>query len=286
MKLLLFLSHSGMASRRKAFEDIRNGNVSVNGKAVLEPSTAIDPVLDKVHYKGRPVGAAGFDYILLNKPAGYVTTCEGQFGQKTVMDLLPAPLKHVRPVGRLDKDTEGLLLFTNDGELANLLTHPRYDVDKTYAAQIRRALSQEAVRRLESGIMIEGKKTAPARVRVIRSGGNVSDLEITIHEGRKRQVRLMLSAVGNPVLRLKRLRQGPLELGDLRLSAWRRLTEEEIRRLKAVPFRPLAKRSEAPSGGRPQGRRHKRPEAGFSPSRRKNNHAGAKNKREDNRRER
>jgi 23S rRNA pseudouridine2605 synthase len=251
MKLLLFLSHSGVASRRKAFECIVRGHVKVNGKAQLEPSTEINPYRDKVLCMGQPVEATRFDYVLLNKPRGYVTTCESQFQQRTVMDLLPRELKHVRPVGRLDKDTEGLLLFTNDGELANRLAHPRYDVDKTYLARVRWFFKHDSIRRLEQGILIDGEKTAPAKVKILQSGEKESDLEITIHEGRKHQVRLMLSSVGNPVVHLRRLRQGPLELGTLRSAAWRRLTEDEIRDIKAIRPLPPPVREEAPE---PRGR--------------------------------
>jgi len=234
MKLFLFLSHSGVASRRKAFEAVGVGRVQVNGKVVSEPSTEIDPSQDRVVFAGRLVEPAGFEYILLNKPCGYVTTCSGQFDQRTVLDLLPQELGHLRPVGRLDKDTEGLLFLTNDGALAQHLSHPRYNVNKTYYVRARGFLRPSAVSRLERGIVIEGKRTAPARVELIRASENESELRITIHEGRKRQVRLMMSAVGAPVLQLRRLIQGPLSLGNLRSGAWRRLTEAEIEALGSL----------------------------------------------------
>ncbi len=234
MKLMLFLSHNGILSRRKAFEAIKAGAVTVNGRVNLEPSTDVDPARDKVHCHSRLVNDRMFEYIMLNKPEGYVTTCERQFSQETVMDLLPKELRHLRPVGRLDKDTEGLLLLTNDGELANQLAHPAFDVNKTYLVRVRGKLSADEVRHLEAGIVIDGKKTAPAFVALIRSGDDVSEFQITIHEGRKHQVRLMAEAVNHPVVYLSRLTQGPLELGSLPRGEYRRLSGEEILVLKRI----------------------------------------------------
>lgn len=234
MKLLLMISHSGAFSRRKAFDAILRGAVMVNGKVEPEPSTEVDPVRDEVLCSGRLISSKRFEYVVLNKPQGYVTTCEGQFGQKTVLDLLPADLQHLRPVGRLDKDTEGLLFLTNDGVLANKLMHPSFDVDKTYLVRVRWHLTPVTAARLEQGVMIGGLKTAPATVRILHSGDKESEAEITIHEGRKRQVRLMMDAVGHPVVYLSRLRQGPVSLGALETSSWRRLTDPEIARLREI----------------------------------------------------
>lgn len=234
MKLMLFLSHNGILSRRKAFEAIKNGAVAVNGRVNLEPSTDVDPARDKVHFHARLVNDRIFEYIMLNKPEGYVTTCEKQFGQETVLDLLPKELKHLRPVGRLDKDTEGLLLFTNDGELANQLAHPSFDVDKTYLVRVRGKITPDEVRSLEAGVVIDDKKTAPSVVALIRAGDDNSEFQITIHEGRKHQVRLMCDAVAHPVVYLSRLSQGPLELGSLPRGEYRRLSEEEAMVLKRI----------------------------------------------------
>jgi 23S rRNA pseudouridine2605 synthase len=238
MKLLLMISHSGAFSRRKAFDAIRRGAVMVNGKVEAEPSTEVDPVRDEVLCSGRLIASKRFEYVVLNKPQGYITTCEGQFGQKTVLDLLPADLQHLRPVGRLDKDTEGLLFLTNDGVMANKLMHPSFDVDKTYLVRVRWHLTPVTAARLEQGVMIGGLKTAPATVRILHSGDKESELEITIHEGRKRQVRLMMDTVGHPVVYLSRLRQGPVTLGALESSAWRRLSDAEIARLREIRPQP------------------------------------------------
>ncbi len=234
MKLMLFLSHNGILSRRKAFEAIKNGAVAVNGRLNLEPSTDIDPLKDQVHYHGRLVNDKIFEYIILNKPDGYVTTCEKQFGQMTVMELLPKELKHLRPVGRLDRDTEGLILFTNDGELANQMAHPSFNVDKTYFVRVQGQLTPEAVKSLQEGVILDDRKTAPALVQVFKADAHESEYQITIHEGRKHQVRLMGDAVGFPVVHLKRLRQGPLVLGSLPSGQYRRLTEEEAAQVRNI----------------------------------------------------
>ncbi|NTV29560.1 MAG: pseudouridine synthase [Candidatus Omnitrophica bacterium] len=271
MKLQLFLSHNGVLSRRKALESIVAGAVEVNGRKVTEPSMEIDPGRDKVAFKGTPIASKRFEYIMLNKPSGYVTTCEGQFDQRTVIQLLPREFRHLRPVGRLDKDTEGLLLFTNDGWLANRLMHPSFDVDKTYFVRVRWHVTPEKIARLAEGIIVGGEKTAPAEVKIIRDGEKETELEVTIHEGKKRQVRIMLSSVGNPVLQLKRLRQGPLQLGNLRSADWRRLSAEEVEALKNMrPPAPEMEVEDRPAwpGSRPEGRRPgmpKRPDRGRRP---------------------
>lgn len=241
MKLLLLLSHSGALSRRKAFDAIRAGHVIVNGQAQREPSTEVDESRDRVEYSGRLVELRKFEYVMLNKPRGVVTTCEGQFEQRIVLDLLPPELRHLRPVGRLDQDTEGLLLLTNDGELANRLMHPSFDVDKVYRVKARFRLQDKAIERLEKGVVIEGERTAPARVKVLTLDNKESEFEITIHEGRKHQVRLMCKEVGHQAIALRRLQQGPLLLGPLRPGEWRRLTYHEVGALKAIrPARPGA----------------------------------------------
>ncbi len=241
MKLLLLLSHSGILSRRKSFDAICAGHVIVNGSVNREPSTDIDESRDRVEYSGKLIQLRKFEYVMMNKPRGYVTTCEGQFDQDVVMALLPRELQHLRPVGRLDKDTEGLLLFMNDGELANRLMHPSFDVEKTYIARVRGRVQPRAVEMLQNGIQIEGELTAPARVRILEAGENETTLEIAIHEGRKHQVRLMCQAVGNHVATLCRVQQGPLSLGALPPAKWRHLTYEEVGAVKAIrPARPGA----------------------------------------------
>lgn len=234
IRLQVFLSRNGVCSRRKAMELIQQGQVAVNGKVIREPSFAIEETRDAVAVDGRPIDVHAFQYVLLNKPAGVVTTKTSQFGQRTVLDLLPRSLQHLHPVGRLDKDTEGLLLLTNDGNLTNQLTHPSFDVDKTYFVRAHGALPSAVKSRLESGVMLEGKKTAPARIEDVRLKGEQTEFLMTIHEGRKRQIRLMLDSVGCPVVYLQRLRQGPLSLGSLKAGSWRYLDAQEITKLRRI----------------------------------------------------
>ena len=232
-RLNVFLSHQGVCSRRKAMELIQKGRVTVNGRMVTEPSTPVNAEKDLVTADGQVVKKKSYEYLLLNKPEGYVTTREDRFAQKTVLDLLPADLRHLNPVGRLDKNTEGLLLLTNDGDLANKLTHPSFDVDKTYFVRIQKKLTPAEQKELEDGVVIEGEKTAPARVEALQLLKSGCEFLITIHEGRKRQIRLMLAKVGHYVTYLKRIQQGPLSLGTLGTGKFRVLTREEIQGLKS-----------------------------------------------------
>lgn len=231
-RLNVYLAHQGICSRRKAMEAIQMGYVSVNGKVVREPSTPVNAAKDRVVFDGDIVQTKSYEYIMLNKPSGYVTTREDRFAQKTVLDLLPTALRHLNPVGRLDKNTEGLLVLTNDGELANHLTHPRYDVDKTYVVQIQKKLAPPEQKQLEAGVIVEGEKTAPAKITGLKILKNGCEFLITIHEGRKRQIRLMLAHVGHHVTYLRRIQQGPLLLGDLAIGKYRALTPAEIKELK------------------------------------------------------
>lgn len=232
MRLQVFLSHNGVCSRREAMTIVQNGRVTLNGIIVKEPSTPVDARKDKVAVDGRAIEAKGFEYIMLNKPAGFVTTKEDAHAERTVMDLLPKELQHLVPVGRLDKDTEGLLLLTNDGDLTFRLTHPQFYVDKTYFVRIGGPLVSEKKHRLEQGVTIEGHKTSPARILDIHIKGDQTEFLMVIHEGRKRQIRLMMKSVGCGVRYLKRVAQGGLELKDLALGQWRRLTPAETNVLK------------------------------------------------------
>ena len=211
---------------------IQDGRVTLNGAVIKEPSTSVDPRKDKVTVDGRAIEVKDFHYIMLHKPAGFVTTKEDAHAERTVMDLLPENLRHVVPVGRLDKDTEGLLLLTNDGDLTFRLTHPQFYVDKTYLIHIGGPLISEKKRKLQEGVVIEGRMTSPAQVLDIRQKDGETQFLMVIHEGRKRQLRLMMKSVGCSVRYLKRIAQGPLELGDLKLGKWRALTPAEIILLK------------------------------------------------------
>lgn len=242
MRLAKFLAHAGVASRRAAERLIADGRVTVGGEVVRDPARAVDADA-AVAVDGAPVrGPEPRVVYALNKPAGVVSTARDTHGRRTVTDLVPRGLR-LYPVGRLDADTTGLILLTNDGELANRLTHPRYGVPKTYRVTVGGPpVTERALRRLRAGVRLEDGMTAPARVR--RLAPHV--LELTLGEGRKRQVRRMCAAVGHPVRSLERIRFGPLELGDLPPGVARRLGPAELRALAAAAG--LAAR---PSSGRP-----------------------------------
>jgi pseudouridine synthase len=239
-RLSRFLAHAGIASRRHAEELIAAGRVQVNGVTVTTQGTRINPDTEIVLVDGKPVRSTTKNvYLLLHKPVGYVTTAYDPQGRPTVLDLLPAELRALRvyPIGRLDIDTSGLLLLTNDGDFALRLTHPRYSMQKHYQALVQGCPSESVLAALRSGITITEDKgrsyeTAPAQVSLLRKVGTDCWLALTIHEGRKRQVRRMLAAVGHPVLELIRVSIGSLELGDLPTRKWRYLSDEEVRALR------------------------------------------------------
>jgi len=224
-----------VASRRRAEDLIRAGRVRVNGTTVTAMGVKIEPGRDVVEVDGREVRWSGRKvYYLLYKPSGYVTTLYDPQGRPKVTDLLKGVKERVFPVGRLDYDTEGLLLLTNDGELNLRLTHPRYGVAKTYRALVKGVPGRQALHKLATGVKLEDGMTAPAEVKLLRSGKDTSILELTLREGRKREVRRMCSAVGHPVLRLKRTKMAFLTLEGLRPGEYRPLTGEEVERLYAL----------------------------------------------------
>lgn len=245
IRLQVFLSRNGVCSRRKAFDLVRAKRVSVNGQQVVEPSTPVDPRKDKICVDDKVVAAKAYTYILFNKPQGCVTTHEDRFAEKTVFDLLPTEFRHLVPVGRLDKNTEGLLLLTNDGDLTHKLTHPRFDIDKMYRVKMTGTLEPKDRQALERGIVIEGRRSAPARIQDARRAGNDTEFTITIHEGRKRQIRLMVAHIGRKVTFLQRIAQGPLRLGDLKVGCWRELISREIESLKGLAAKNF--KSQAPN---------------------------------------
>lgn len=213
--------------------------MSVNGTVVRELGTKADPDVDDVRVDGRGIKRATRRlYFLLNKPRGYVTTRSDPEGRRTVLDLLSGVHDYVFPVGRLDYDSEGLLLLTNDGELAAQLTHPSHEVPREYHARIRGVPDAHAIRRLAQGIVLDGRRTAPAVIRLVEQGlgedGSQALLSLTLHEGRTRQVRRMCEAVGHPVVRLRRVRIGPISDPALPLGAYRPLMPREIAALKKV----------------------------------------------------
>ncbi len=234
-RLQKYLAAMGVASRRACEQLIAEGRVQVNGETVTIPGTKITPGTDTVAVDGRVLSdAPRLRYILLYKPVGYICSAADEKGRRTVLDLLEGVEERVYPVGRLDYDTSGALLLTNDGELTNRLLHPSHEVEKTYLAQVEGEPEQKALERLRKGVRLSDGMTAPAKVRRKHSRDGRFWLELTIHEGRNRQVRRMLEAVGHPVLHLKRIKLDFLDLTGLSPGAWRELTVDEVRRLKRV----------------------------------------------------
>lgn len=236
MRLQKYMAMCGVAARRKCEQIIGSGRVTVNGRVITQMGALVEEG-DVVALDGVPlVPEERKRYILYHKPAGEVTTVSDDKGRETVMDRFADIPERLYPVGRLDYDSEGLLLLTNDGELAQRLTHPSCEVDKVYLARVSGNPSNEALERLRRGVFMEGdeRRTYPAQVRVVRDESLFTDVLVTIHEGRNRQVRRMFEAVGHRVLLLRRVRFGPLELGTLRRGEWRELTAEEMAKLKAL----------------------------------------------------
>ncbi len=244
-RLARYLAHAGIASRRHAEILIEAGRVRVNGQVVTTQGARIDSERDSVTVDGKPVQCTAKPvYILLHKPAGYVSTASDPQKRPTVLDLLPPELRRLRvyPVGRLDIDTSGLLLLTNDGDFALHLTHPRYSMDKHYHALVKGYPPASALNALRRGVeIVEDNgvhhKTSPARVSIYKQAGGNCWLTLTIHEGHKRQVRRMLAATGYSVLELMRVGIGSLELGDVPVGKWRYLTEDEVSNLRGSPAR-------------------------------------------------
>jgi 23S rRNA pseudouridine2605 synthase len=249
IRLQKLLSHAGVASRRAAERLIADGRVSINGRTVLEMGTKADPDTDEVRVDGRRVKVSERPrYILLHKPEGVVSTRADPQRRRTVIDLLRGVREYVYPVGRLDYDTAGLLLLTNDGDLAARLTHPRHGVERTYETRVAGMPDAGALERLRTGIPLDGRRTLPADVRLLNASRGDRDgvLRITIREGRNRQVRRMCEAVGHPVRSLTRTRIGPLSDRRLAPGEWRELREEEVTALRSAAAAPAASPRGAP----------------------------------------
>ena len=228
-RLQKVISQAGIASRRAAEKMIQEGRVKVNGKLVTELGVKVDPQAADIRVDGRKISARQRQvYFLLNKPKGYISTAKDERGRSTVLDLLPEVKERIYPVGRLDNNTEGLLILTNDGALMNGLLHPKYEVEKTYVARIAGEPDELTLDRLRQGIRLEDGMTAPAKVHLLAQGGGQSRVEITIHEGRNRQVRRMFAAIGSDVKALKRVKFAGLTLEGVGRGKHRELTAKEL----------------------------------------------------------
>jgi pseudouridine synthase len=239
IRLRKILSTAGVASRRASEQLLIEGRVSVNGVVVRELGSRADPAKDDIRVDGRRIRTEiRHRYVALYKPRGYVTTRSDPQGRPTVIDLLGRDVGYIYPVGRLDYDSEGLLLLTTDGELAERLTHPRHEVERVYEAIVAGVPDDSALDKLRRGVFIDGRRTARAEVRrgaTIKSGGLTTKLTISLREGRNRQVRKMCQAVGHPVRALARVRMGSISVGRLRPGEWRDLTDAEVKGLKGLP---------------------------------------------------
>jgi 23S rRNA pseudouridine2605 synthase len=239
MRLQKYLAHAGVASRRASEQIVADGRVTVDGEIVHDPATDVGPG-DDVRVDGRSVTPVADTVVYaVNKPAGVVSTARDTHRRETVVELVPADGRRLYPVGRLDAETTGLILLTDDGELADLLTHPRYEVQKVYIAEVGGGpVGHDTVEALRSGVQLDDGPTLPAGVERM----NERMLRITLREGRKRQVRRMCEAVGHPVVSLRRVKLGPLDVGSLRPGQWRLLEASEIEALRAAPVRTGADR--------------------------------------------
>jgi pseudouridine synthase len=233
-RLSKLIAAAGVASRRKAADLIRAGRVRVDGLVVAEPGAEVDPEGSRVEVDGRLLRVEPKRYVILNKPRGPLSAVTDRRGRPTVLDLLDGVEERLYPAGRLDADTEGLLLITNDGDLTYRLTHPRYGVEKVYEAEVKGHPSRAALKRIGQGMILKEGPTGPAHTSVLRAGKDTSLVQITVHAGRKRMVRRMFDAIGHPVVALRRTRIGPLSLGDLSPGRWRPLAREEVETLKAA----------------------------------------------------
>lgn len=233
-RLQKFLSECGIASRRAAEKLIKEGYISVNGCVVRDMGVKVDTDIDIVRYKGAIVKKSIEKvYIMLNKPKGYITTVNDEFKRRTVMELVKGVGVKVYPVGRLDYDSSGLLLLTNDGDFTYRLTHPGHEVNKVYEVRINGFPDENSIEKLRTGVVIDGRSTSPADVYVLNTGENYTVLKFIIHEGRNRQIRKMCSTIGHEVIDLNRVSIGDIKLGNLKAGEWRYLTPAEISCLKS-----------------------------------------------------
>lgn len=236
LRLQKFLANAGVCSRRKAEEYILDGKVKVNGKVVNELGIKVNPDKDEIIFESKIIRLQNNRvYILLNKPIGYVTTVKEQFNRPTVIDLLNGVKEKVLPVGRLDMYTSGALILTNDGDFIYQVTHPKYEIEKTYQATVKGIVTKEDIKKLENGVEIDDYISGKAKVKILKvdKENNISRLKITIHEGKNREVRKMCSAIGKNVIALHRSKIENIDLKDLKIGQWRYLTSNEVLELKS-----------------------------------------------------
>lgn len=258
-RLQKVLAHAGVASRRKSEELIQQGRVTVNGQVITRLGTKVDPARDEIRVDGQPLQIApDHVYIVLNKPRGVLSTMRDDRGRRALDDLVQSPTR-LFPVGRLDATSEGLILLTNDGELTNLLTHPRYRHDKEYRVLVNGHPSDKTLEAWRRGVVLDEKTTAPARVDILRKDKNSTLLRVVMHEGRKRQIRQVAALLGHPVRQLKRIRLGPLQLGALTEGQWRHLTPAEIRKLDALKRTSVSRRRRSKKDRAQRGSRARKP---------------------------
>jgi 23S rRNA pseudouridine2605 synthase len=256
-RLQKLIAAAGIASRRHAEELISSGKVSVNGVVVNELGSKADPEKDHIKVNGRLINpqlkAKEKTYVLLNKPRGYLSSVSDQEGRPLVVELLPASLGRLHPVGRLDFNTEGLLILTNDGELTNFVTAARNRVEKVYEAKVKGVPNEAAIERLRRGVTIEdGTRTAPAKIELLRETGNNAWFEVKLHQGRNQQVRRMFESIGHSVVKLRRVRIGSITDDNLKPGYWRHLTPAEVKRLMGPPDRRKPERSSKSKSPRPR----------------------------------
>ncbi len=227
IRLNKYLAHLGLTSRRSTVEILKKDRVTINGKRAMEPGIRLNPKKDKVLINGKEVKTPEFIYLILNKPKGVLSTASDELGRKDVVSMVNSQ-ERLYPVGRLDKDSQGLILLTNDGELANKLTHPRYHTAKTYEVLIKGNVSENKLNKLKNGVKLKDGLTSPSKIRVLGTDFNNTLLEMTLFEGKNRQIRRMCSALFLELISLKRVAIGNLKMGNLKVGEFRQLTEKEI----------------------------------------------------------
>lgn len=235
IRLQKFLALAGVASRRKSEELILDGKIKVNKQVVTTLGTKVNPNYDIIEYNNKKIiHKEEKVYYMLHKPIGYITSVKDEKNRKTVIDLLKTVPERIYPVGRLDYDTSGLLILTNDGELTYKITHPKYEIAKIYKAKVSGTPTPNELEQFQNGLMIEGRKTAKAKIHILKTKANSSIVSITITEGRNRQVRKMCETIGHPVINLKRVAIGQLHIGNLSVGQYRPLTMQEVKYLKSL----------------------------------------------------